>query len=71
MGLAQNFAALRAMAIEGIQKGHMKLHMRAIMNVMKVPEQMEEECFKYVAKIRKFNEEGIREFMKLPIKPHL
>ena len=27
-GLAQNFAALRALASEGIQKGHMKLHAR-------------------------------------------
>ncbi len=26
VGLAQNFAALRALATEGIQKGHMKLH---------------------------------------------
>ncbi|MDD5501870.1 MAG: hydroxymethylglutaryl-CoA reductase, degradative [Candidatus Thermoplasmatota archaeon] len=28
VGLAQNFAALRALATEGIQKGHMKLHKR-------------------------------------------
>ena len=27
-GLAQNFSALRALATEGIQKGHMKLHAR-------------------------------------------
>ncbi len=30
VGLAQNFAALRALAAEGIQKGHMKLHARNI-----------------------------------------
>ncbi len=30
VGLAQNFAALRALATEGIQKGHMKLHSRNI-----------------------------------------
>ena len=30
IGLAQNFAALRALATEGIQKGHMKLHARNI-----------------------------------------
>ena len=29
-GLAQNFAALRAMATEGIQRGHMKLHAKNI-----------------------------------------
>ena len=28
VGLAQNFAAMRALATEGIQKGHMKLHAR-------------------------------------------
>ncbi len=28
VGLAQNFAALRALASEGIQRGHMKLHAR-------------------------------------------
>lgn len=30
LGLAQNFAALRALAMEGIQRGHMELHARNI-----------------------------------------
>jgi len=30
VGLAQNFAALRALALEGIQKGHMRLHSRNV-----------------------------------------
>ena len=30
VGLAQNFAALRAMASEGIQRGHMALHRRSV-----------------------------------------
>ena len=30
LGLAQNFAALRALATEGIQRGHMRLHARNI-----------------------------------------
>ncbi|MDR2089957.1 MAG: hydroxymethylglutaryl-CoA reductase, degradative [Clostridiales Family XIII bacterium] len=30
VGLAQNFAALRALAAEGIQKGHMALHARSV-----------------------------------------
>jgi hydroxymethylglutaryl-CoA reductase len=30
VGLAQNFAALRALVTEGIQKGHMKLHARKL-----------------------------------------
>ncbi|MFQ5975974.1 MAG: 3-hydroxy-3-methylglutaryl-CoA reductase, partial [Candidatus Hydrothermarchaeales archaeon] len=30
VGLAQNFAALRALATEGIQRGHMALHARNV-----------------------------------------
>jgi len=30
VGLAQNLAALRALAAEGIQKGHMRLHAKNI-----------------------------------------
>jgi hydroxymethylglutaryl-CoA reductase len=30
VGLAQNFAALRALVTEGIQRGHMKLHARNV-----------------------------------------
>jgi hydroxymethylglutaryl-CoA reductase len=30
VGLAQNFAALRALATEGIQRGHMRLHSRNV-----------------------------------------
>ena len=38
VGLAQNFAALRALATEGIQRGHMSLHARnvAVMAAEKV-----------------------------------
>jgi len=30
VGLAQNLAALRALATEGIQRGHMELHARSV-----------------------------------------
>ncbi len=30
VGLGQNFAALRALATEGIQRGHMTLHGRGV-----------------------------------------
>jgi len=30
VGLAQNLAALRALATEGIQRGHMRLHARQV-----------------------------------------
>ena len=38
LGLANNFAALRALSTEGIQKGHMKLHARNIAINAGVPE---------------------------------
>ncbi len=42
VGLAQNFAALRALATEGIQAGHMKLHARNIaMAVGATPEEVD------------------------------
>jgi hydroxymethylglutaryl-CoA reductase len=31
-GLAQNFAAIRALTTTGIQKGHMKMHLMNILN---------------------------------------
>jgi hydroxymethylglutaryl-CoA reductase len=30
VGLAQNFAAIRALGTEGIQQGHMRLHARQV-----------------------------------------
>jgi hydroxymethylglutaryl-CoA reductase len=37
-GLAQNFAALRALAAAGIQQGHMRLHARSVAATAGVPE---------------------------------
>ncbi|MCS7102881.1 MAG: hydroxymethylglutaryl-CoA reductase, degradative [Candidatus Korarchaeum sp.] len=43
VGLAQNFAALRALATEGIQAGHMKLHARNIaMSVGATPSEVDD-----------------------------
>ncbi len=36
-GLAQNLAAIRALATEGIQKGHMTLHARSVLTAAGVP----------------------------------
>ena len=42
-GLAQNFAALRALVTTGIQKGHMKMHLLNILNQLKAtPEEIKE-----------------------------
>ncbi|MBT8442123.1 MAG: mevalonate kinase, partial [Gammaproteobacteria bacterium] len=37
VGLAQNFSALRALATDGIQKGHMTLHARTVVKAADVP----------------------------------
>jgi len=47
VGLAQNFAALRALAIEGIQKGHMILHARSIAVKAGVPNTLIDEACRY------------------------
>ncbi len=39
VGLAQNFAALRALSSSGIQQGHMKLHARSIAAAVETPEE--------------------------------
>ncbi len=41
-GLAQNFAAVRALTTTGIQKGHMKMHLQNILNNLQAsPQEME------------------------------
>ena len=39
VGLAQNFAALRALVTHGIQRGHMRLHARSVAATAGVPEE--------------------------------
>jgi hydroxymethylglutaryl-CoA reductase len=40
VGLAQNFAALRALATEGIQQGHMTLHARSVVSAAGAPPEL-------------------------------
>lgn len=46
-GLAQNFAALRALTTTGIQKGHMKMHLLNILNQLEATEEEKEEIVHY------------------------
>lgn len=43
VGLAQNFAALNALATSGIQQGHMKLHARSVATSAGVPDELFDE----------------------------
>ena len=55
VGLAQNFAAIRALAVEGIQKGHMSLHARNIVRGAGVEEALVEEVVSYVVACGRVN----------------
>ena len=55
VGLAQNFAAIRALAIEGIQKGHMSLHARNIARGAAVDESLLEEVVAYIVACGRVN----------------
>ncbi|KAI8928751.1 hydroxymethylglutaryl-coenzyme A reductase-domain-containing protein [Entophlyctis helioformis] len=48
VGLAQNFAALRALSTEGIQRGHMSLHARNIAIASGAPAHAIQECVAYM-----------------------
>lgn len=43
VGLAQNFAALRALATSGIQQGHMRLHARSVVSSVGAPDELQDE----------------------------
>jgi hydroxymethylglutaryl-CoA reductase len=55
VGLAQNFAAIRALAVEGIQKGHMALHARNVAASAGVPQDRIVEVVSLMVKSDKVN----------------
>ena len=63
VGLAQNFAALRALAIEGIQKGHMSLHARNIAVAAGVPNALVAEVAAYMVSRNKISIDSAREYL--------
>lgn len=64
VGLAQNFAAIRALAVEGIQKGHMKLHAKNIAVSAGVPPHLIKEVVAFMKSRGKINIETAKEYMK-------
>jgi len=65
VGLAQNFAALRALATVGIQKGHMTLHAKNIVTSAGCPPDLVDEVCRILVAEKKIRmdraEEVIRE----------
>ncbi len=53
VGLAQNLAALRALATDGIQRGHMALHARNIVTSVGCPPQLVDEVVRIIVAERK------------------
>lgn len=71
IGLAQNFAALRALAIEGINKGHMVLHARTLAQKSGVPKDMIEAACRYMEYRKRYDLETIKLFMETQRKAKL
>ena len=64
VGLAQNVAALRALASEGIQKGHMALHSRNIAKLAGVPDNLIDEVAKKLVDDNKVRVDYAKEILK-------
>ncbi|MHA1472415.1 MAG: hydroxymethylglutaryl-CoA reductase, degradative, partial [Promethearchaeota archaeon] len=65
LGLAQNVGALRALASEGIQKGHMSLHSRNIAKLAGASEEIIEEVAKRMVKDKKIRVDYAKEIIEL------
>ena len=64
VGLAQNFAALRALATEGIQKGHMSLHAKNIVNSVGCPEDLVDEVCRVLISEKKVRMDRAKEVIE-------
>uniref|UniRef100_M4BSC7 Hydroxymethylglutaryl-CoA reductase (NADPH) n=1 Tax=Hyaloperonospora arabidopsidis (strain Emoy2) TaxID=559515 RepID=M4BSC7_HYAAE len=63
VGLAQNFAAIRAIAVTGIQKGHMALHARNIAVAAGAPSELVSEVCNYMLRRKSINVETAKEYL--------
>ena len=64
VGLAQNVAALRALASEGIQKGHMKLHSCNIAKAAGAPDKLVEKIAKKMIEDQKIRVDYAKELLQ-------
>ena len=63
LGLAQNFAALRALVTVGIQKGHMKLHAKSIASFIGAKEDESEYVIQKMIEKNKINIEEAKKIL--------
>ena len=64
VGLAQNFAALRALVSEGISKGHFNLHAKNVAIRAGVPDEFVKDAVEFMKEKNGINDENAKEFMK-------
>lgn len=64
VGLAQNFAALRALATVGIQKGHMSLHAKNIVNSVGCPPELVDEVVRIIVSEKKIRMDRAKEVIE-------
>jgi len=64
LGLAQNVGALRALASEGIQKGHMELHSRNIAKLAGAPDELVDKVANRLIKDEKIRVDHAKEILK-------
>lgn len=64
VGLAQNLAALRALSIEGIQRGHMNLHARNVAISADVPTEWITDCVSFMKVRNRINEKAAITYLK-------
>ena len=64
VGLAQNLAALRALATVGIQKGHMSLHAKNIVNSVGCPPELVDEVVRIVVAEKKIRMDRAKEVVE-------
>lgn len=62
VGLSSNFAALRSLCVEGIQKGHMTLHAKNLALASGVPAELVEEAVRFMKNRGKLRKETADEF---------
>lgn len=64
VGLAQNLAALRALATVGIQKGHMSLHAKNIVNSVGCPPELVDEVVRIIVYEKKIRMDRAKEVIE-------
>ena len=64
VGLAQNFAAIRALSIEGIQRGHMNLHARNVAIRAGIPTELINDATNFMKVRNRITEQAAQMYLR-------